>query len=170
MADHSQSSIIHNHHFNWKVFSLYPLQFLNIHLEGTVTADAGGRFSGCIISSDRCRKSISHRSMSTGEKKLLAFMIFERLIAPYHVLPHIHCNSRSIFQHLTETGNHTVRITFRCLVIHCLKIFLDLITYIEPFPVLIRFLHCCPGKTVDHCSCFCLKFYFIGTIFMNVSL
>ena len=54
-----------------------PIQFLDIHLECTVSADAGGRFSGCIIRSDSCRKPVAHSSMSAGEEKFLSFMILE---------------------------------------------------------------------------------------------
>ena len=77
MTDHTQCFVIHYHYFNRKILSLHPLQFLDIHLECTVSADAGGRFSGCIIRSDSCRKPVAHSSMSAGEEKFLSFMILE---------------------------------------------------------------------------------------------
>ena len=77
VTNHAKCFIIHNHDLNRKILSLHPLQFLDIHLECTVSADAGGRFSGCIIRSDSSRKSIAHSAMTAGEKKLLSFMVLK---------------------------------------------------------------------------------------------
>ena len=101
MTDHSQRLIIHHDHFYRDVLTLHPLQFLNVHLECSVSADTCHRFSCCIISTDRCRKCISHGAMSTGKKCLLALLIMEGLIAPDHMLSHIHSNGSSIEKPVT---------------------------------------------------------------------
>ncbi len=93
MTDHSQSLIIHYDHLHRDILTLHPLQLLDIHLECSVSADTCHRLSCSIISSDSCRKCISHSTMSAGKKCLLALLIVEGLIAPYHMLSHIHSNA-----------------------------------------------------------------------------
>ena len=101
MADHSQRLIVHYDHFYRDILTFHPLQFLNIHLEGPVSADTCHRFPCSIISADRCRKCISHGAMSAGKKCLLPLLIVEGLIAPDHMLSHIHSNSSCIDELIT---------------------------------------------------------------------
>ena len=137
MPDHSQCLIIHDQHFNWKVLPFYPFQFLDIHLESSVSTDTYHRSACGIISADSCRKSISHSSVTAGKQKFLALAVLKRLIAPDHMLTYIHGYGRSILQHITEICDHTVGISLRSLVIYCLKVLFDLPADLQPVPELL---------------------------------
>ena len=86
------------------------------------------------------------------------------------MLSYIHCDRGGILQHITEVCDHTVRISFWCGIINCLKIFFNLCADIQPvtYTLYIRIIHFC--KTINHCSCLCLKLYLILTILMDISL
>ena len=86
------------------------------------------------------------------------------------MLAYIYCNGGYICQHIAEIGNHSVRISFRCIIIYCLKVLFNLSADIQPVTCDIFLLERCLCKTVNYCTGLCLQFYFILTVFMNISL
>ena len=170
MAYHTKCLIVHHHNFHRQIFTFYPLQLLDIHLKSSVPTNAGSWFPGGIVSSDGCRKSIAHGSMSAGKKQFLTFAVFEGLITPHHMLSYIHCDGTCILKHITELPDHTVRISLRKGIIHCLKILPDFTAYHHPVTDTLllsarHFIQC-----LDQGTCFRQDLDLIFSIFVNIPL
>ena len=86
------------------------------------------------------------------------------------MLAYIHCDGTCVTEHITELPNHTVRISLRKGIIHCLEVFLDLTAYHHPVADTLllpagNFIQC-----LDQGTCFRQDLDLIFSIFVNIPL
>ena len=107
--------------------------------------------------------------MSAGKKRLLPLLIVEGLIAPYHMLSHIHSNRSGIGKLITQICDHAVRITLRCLIVHFPEFLTDLLADSKPFLIGtdLCLLLC---QLTHHSLCADAKAFLIFSSLMDLSL